>query len=111
MNNDDVLFLVTVEGERHEDHIPQHIWALGKIKNYVTAEVYEQLRLVTDWVTDVNWYNIDDVKGEYRQELEDIRSGKNTTNFDDYVGEVIIGPTKLHPILLDANNCLNFSQT
>lgn len=113
MNNENTLFLITAEGERHEDHIPEYIWPLGKIKNYVTAEVYEQLCSATDWVTDVNWFCMDDVMEEDRQELEDIRSGKNTDQdaFDNCVGEVIRWPMKLHPIILDENNCLSFSQT
>ena len=113
MNNENTLFLITAEGERHEDHIPEYIWPLSKIKNYVTAEVYEQLCSATDWVTDVNLFYMDDVSEEYRQKLEDIRSGKSTDEYDfeDCRVAGLIGWMKLHPIILDESNCLSFSQT
>lgn len=57
MNNEDTLFLITYEGERHEDHIPNCIWTLKKIKQYVTKEVYEELQNTNGWLTRVNWFD------------------------------------------------------
>lgn len=114
MNSENTLFLITIEGERHEDHIPQYIWPLSKIKNYVTPEVYMQLCLATDWVTDVNWFDIEQVEKEYHQEFENIRLNNEQIEdslFDSYLGGAIIWPMKFHPIILDENNCMKFENT
>lgn len=110
MNDEKTLFLITLEGERHEDHIPKYVWPLNKIKNYVTPEVYDQLLLATDWVTDINWFDIDQVEEEYHQEFEDIRIKNIDDKFDNYLGTAIIC-VKLHPIILDENSCLEFETT
>jgi hypothetical protein len=112
MNNENTLFLVTYEGERHEDHIPSCIWPLGKIKSYVRDETYQKLLSAEGWVMRVEWFSVDGVFPEYRQLLEDIKTGKNTDE-DDY--EIFLGGgitvTNFHPIVLNENNCCSFKIT
>jgi hypothetical protein len=112
MNNENTLFLVTYEGERHEDHIPSCIWPLSKIKSYVRDETYQKLLSAEDWVMRVEWFSVDDVLPEYRQLLEDIKIGKNTDedDYESFLGGGITA-TNLHPIVLNENNCCRFKFT
>ena len=112
MNNESTLFLITYEGERHEDHIPSCIWPLSKIKSYVKDETYQELLSAKSWATGVEWFSADDVLPEYRQLLEDIRTGKNTDEdeYNSFLGDGIT-VTNLHPIVLDENNCCHFKFT
>lgn len=111
-NTPDTLFLITAEGDRHEDHIPQSIWPLRKIKNHVTDEDYIRLVTATEWVTGINWFDPSCCKEEYRSTLEDIRTGKNKSeeDFNDFMGQIIFA-MNLCPIHLDENNCCEFNQT
>lgn len=110
VNGLDTLFLVTSEGDRHEDHIPEFIWPLNKIKKYITNESYKDLLMAkNEWVTGVNWFDRQNVKPQYKKQLEDIRTGKNTNekDFDNFLGDGIY-VMNFYPIVLK-NGCMKFN--
>jgi hypothetical protein len=57
---DKTLFLVTCGGDKHEDHIPQYIMPLSKIKYRISIFSYEKLlqSLLSNnptWVTEIEF--------------------------------------------------------
>lgn len=110
MNNDNTLFFVSYEGERHEDHLPWQICPLSKIKNYVDNDTYQKLLVTKHWVCRENWFDTDRMTLlEHKRTLEDIRTGKNTNenDYNDFLGDGIF-VVNFHPVVLDQNNCAYF---